>query len=291
MRRVAACAVVLLACQPKDAPLAEPDPFDGASAGEVREIAGVRMAWCPAGSFTFGSPWSEPERRPGEDQRRITLTRGYWMAQFEATQRDWKRVVGPLPGPLTEELVEGDDIPVGNMNFAEAEDFTRSLTALGRADGTLPENWEVRLPTEAQWEYAARSGTTTATAFGDSLSSTQANFKGDRPYNGGAPGPSLVRATPAGSYAPNAWNLHDMHGNIYEWCRDWFHTDYPAGADPDLHDAERTATPNDTGDISRSRRGGGWTDPGWSCRSAFRLRFEPERRYDHIGFRVAAVRR
>ena len=82
-----------------------------------------------------------------------------------------------------------------------------------------------------------------------------------------------------------------MHGNIFEWCRDWYHFNYPGGADPDLHDAEATATRSEFGVISRSRRGGAWSDEGWPCRSAFRLRFEPERRYDHIGFRVVVVRR
>ena len=80
-----------------------------------------------------------------------------------------------------------------------------------------------------------------------------------------------------------------MHGNIYEWCRDWYHAKLPGGVDPDLYDAKATAQKNRTGDVSRVRRGGGWTDDGWPCRSAFRVRFEPERRYDHIGFRVVAV--
>ena len=210
----------------------------------------------------------------------MTLTRGFWMAKYEATQGQWKRVVGKLPGELTAELPEGDDYPVGNVNFAEAEAFCQRLTELGRQSDELPIGWEFRLPTEAQWEYACRAGTTTATAFGDKLSSRQANFKG-RPYNGAEPGPSLGRAAKVGSYPANTWGLHDMHGNIFEWCRDWYHPLLPGGADPDLHDIPVT---------SRVRRGGGWTDDGWPCRSAFRLRFEPERRYDHIGFRVAAVR-
>lgn len=191
---------------------------------------------------------------------------------------------------MTAELPEGDLYPVGNVNFPEAEAYCQKLTARAHQAGSLPMDWEFRLPTEAQWEYAARAGTITATAFGDSLSSLQANFQG-RPYNGGAPGPSLHRAAVVGSYPPNPWNLYDMHGNTYEWCRDWFHIDLPGGADPDLHDAADTATRSEFGVISRARRGGGWTDDGWPCRSAFRLRFEPERRYDHIGFRVVAVRR
>ncbi|HMJ13934.1 MAG TPA: formylglycine-generating enzyme family protein [Polyangiaceae bacterium] len=269
---------------------AQSDPFDGSRAGEEREIAGVRVVWCPAGTFTMGSPADEPERRPGETQRQVTLTRGFWMAKFEATQRLWRNVVGALPGELTLELPAGDDLPVGNVNFAEAEHFCGKLTERAHETGALGLEWEFRLPTEAQWEYAARAGTTTATAFGDTLSSRQANFRG-KPYNGAEPGPSLGRAAPVGGYPPNAWGLHDTHGNTYEWCRDWYHLDHPGGADPDLHDAESTATRSENGAISRSRRGGCWADDGWACRTAFRLRFEPDRRYDHIGFRVVLVRR
>jgi formylglycine-generating enzyme required for sulfatase activity len=280
----------VLACRPA-ATRTEPEPSDfaGTRAGEQRTVAGVALCWCPAGQFTMGSPPGEPERRPGEDQVEVTISRGFWMSKFEATQGDWKHAVDALPGPLTAELPAGDDYPVGNVNFAEAEAFCARLTELARGSGALPAGWEFRLPTEAQWEYACRAGTTSATSFGDSLSSTQANFRG-KPYNGGAPGPSLGRAARVGSYPPNAWGLCDMHGNIYEWCRDWYHARMPGGTDPDLHDAKSTATPSENGDYSRVRRGGCWADDGWALRTAFRLRFEPERRYDHIGFRVVAVR-
>src|SRR6187549_3902834 len=114
----------------------------GSAAGEEREIAGVKVCWCPPGKFMMGSPRSEPERRPGEDQVEVTLTKGFWMAKFETTQGQWKRVSGDLPGPLTAELPEGNDFPVGNVNFAEAEAFCRKLTELGHESGTLPKDWE-----------------------------------------------------------------------------------------------------------------------------------------------------
>jgi sulfatase modifying factor 1 len=266
----------------------QPTAFRGRNAGDTKTVDGVALCWCPAGRFVMGSPRSEPERRPGEDQVEVTLTRGFWMAKYEATQGLWQRVAGALPGPLTKELPAGDDLPVGNVNFAETEDFCRRLTERARRSGELPADWEFRLPTEAQWEYACRAGTTTATAFGDSLSSKQANFKG-KPYNGGEPGPSLNRAAPVGSYPANHWGLHDMHGNTFEWCRDWYHGRLPGGTDPDLYAARATAQRSEHGDVSRVRRGGCWSDDGWPCRSAFRVRFEPERRYDHIGFRVVAV--
>ena len=270
--------------------VAAPSPFDGAKPGDPREVSGIPLRWCPAGRFVMGSPPSEPERRPGEDQVTVTLTKGFWMAQYETTQGQWKRTRGELPGPLTVELPAGDDYPVGNVNFAEAEAFCQKLTVLGHQSDALPQDWEFRLPTEAQWEYACRAGTTTATSFGDKISSKQANFLGEEPYNGAEPRPSLHKAAKVGRYPANPWGFHDLHGNTCEWCRDWFHEKLPGGIDPDLYLAKATAQKNRTGDYSRSRRGGTWTDPGWPNRSAFRQRFEPERRYDHIGFRVVAVR-
>jgi formylglycine-generating enzyme required for sulfatase activity len=264
----------------------EPASFTGAKAGEEREAVGLRLCWCPPGTFTMGSPPDEPERRPDEDQVEVTLSRGFWAGKYEVTQGLWKRVMGELPGKPTAELPEGDDYPVGNVNFAQAEAFCAKLTELARRAGGLPENWEFRLPTEAQWEYACRAGTRTATAFGESLSSKQANFKGE-PYNGAAPGPSLGKAAKVGSYPANPWGLHDMHGNTFEWCRDWYHAKLPGGTDPDLSGTKGVA--NRDGTYSRVRRGGAWGDAGKFCRSALRLRYEPERGYDHIGFRVVAV--
>ena len=96
----------------------------------------------------------------------------------------------------------------------------------------------------------------------------------------------LGQAAKVGSYPANRWGLPDMHGNIFEWCRDWYHLRLPGGVDPDLYAAKDSATKSEHGGVSRVRRGGCWADDGWPCRSAFRLRFEPERRFDHIGFRV-----
>src|SRR5260370_25523729 len=141
------------------------DSFLGAKGGDERTVAGIRLCWCPAGRFLMGSPPDELERRPDEDQVKVTLTRGFWMDKYEVTQGDWQRVVGKLPGALTAELPEGDDFPVGNVNFAEAEAFCRHLTELGRRAGEPRRGWEVRLPTEAAWAYAGRAGTPPPTAF------------------------------------------------------------------------------------------------------------------------------
>jgi len=264
------------------------DSFAGSKPGDECVIAGINLNWCPPGSFRMGSPPDEPERRPDEDQVEVTLTNGFWMGKYEVTQGEWKRVIGKLPGVLTVEGGEGDSIPVYNVNYAEADSFCRRLTELGYSSGKLPKAWEFRLPTEAQWEYACRAGTITATAFGDKISSKQANFNG-KSYNGAEEGPSLHRATKVGSYAPNAWGIHDMHGNQVEWCLDWYHYKLPGGKDPDL--SKQIGTSNRDGSHSRSRRGSAWVDDGWVCRCAFRQKFEPERRYDHIGFRIAVVKK
>ncbi len=296
VRLIVLLSLAFLGCQRSEPISAVEEPtktvvrsaFDGPSAGNERDVFGIQFCWCPSGKFIMGSPASELERRPGEDQVEVTLSKGFWTGKYETTQGQWKRVVGNLPGEFTSELPEDDDLPVGNVNFAEAVEYCRRLTELGHRSGDLPFDWDVRLPTEAQWEYACRAGTTTATSFGDKISSKQANFKGN-PYNGAENGPSLGHAAKVGSFPANPWGLHDMHGNTCEWCRDWFHAKLTSGRDPDLYNAKTTATKNRTGDFSRVRRGGTWTDDGWPNRSAFRQRFEPERRYDHIGFRVVAV--
>jgi formylglycine-generating enzyme required for sulfatase activity len=284
----------LIACQRQTARISpitsdsQPtDYFRGSKAGDEREVGGVKLCWCPPGQFRMGSPRNEPERRPGEDQVEVIFPKGFWIGKFEVTQGQWKRVVGEFPGERT--AGEGGDFPVYTVNFAEAEEFCRKLTESTHASGELPKEWEFRLPTEAQWEYACRAGTTTATSFGDSLSSRQANFQG-KPYNGAEEGPSLKRTAKVGSYPANPWGLHDMHGNVFEWCRDWYQRKLPGGTDPDLYSAKSSASKSEHGDISRVRRGGCWADEGWPCRSAFRLRFEPERRHEHIGFRAVAVR-
>ncbi len=261
-------------------------PYVGSRDGDERAVAGVRLCWCPPGTFRMGSPPDEPGRNADEAQVEVTLTRGFWMGKYEVTQGEWKKVVGAFPG--RQPAGEGPNFPVVEVNYPEAEAFCEKLTEMARKVGEFPGGWEFRLPTEAQWEYACRAGTRTATSFGDKLSSKQANFQG-KPYNGAEQGPSLKRAARVGNYPANAWGLHDMHGNVYEWCRDWYHRKLPGGIDPDL--SLRKGTMNRDGTFSRVRRGGAWCDDGRPCRSAFRLRYEPDRRSDHIGFRVALVRR
>lgn len=261
--------------------------FPDARVGDEREVGGVKLRWCPPGRFVMGSPPEEPEHRPDEAQVEVRLTKGFWMGKYEVTQGQWKRLVGEFPQP--QPAGEGGDFPVVWVSYVEAEAFCQKLTEHGHKSGELPKDWEFRLPTEAQWEYACRAGTATATSFGNTFTSKQANFLGGKPYNGSEASPALNRAAPVGSYPANAWGLHDMHGNVFEYCRDWYHTQLPGGDDPNL--SARKGVANRDGTFSRVRRGGAWNDEGKYLRSAFRLRYEPERRSDHIGFRVIAVQR
>jgi sulfatase modifying factor 1 len=264
-----------------------PSSFRGVAPGQEREVEQIKVCWCPPGQFLMGSPPDEIGRRTDEAQVRVTLTRGFWMAKFEATQGQWTRIMGAFPERLpSEQFGFGEEFPVYWVNYAAAERFCRQLSSQAVRSGMMPQNWEFRLPTEAQWEYACRAGTGTATSFGDQLGRHHANFRG-APLNGGDDGAAPGRATRVGSYAPNQWGICDMHGNVFEWCRDWYHAQLPGGADPDLYASK--GTPNRDGTYSRVRRGGAWTDDGEMCRSALRLRYEPERTSDHIGFRCVAV--
>lgn len=247
-------------------------PDEGTPPGEITPILPAMVAIQP-GSFLMGSPASEPGRRPNEGpQAMVTFSTNYWLGKFEVTQREYQNVMGTNPSFFGGEL----DLPVDQVSWDDATNYCGRLTARELAAGRLPAGYEYRLPTEAQWEFACRAGTTTATAYGSSLSSTQANFSGDLPYNGGTPGPYLRRTTKVGGYAANAWGLHDMHGNVEEWCLDSMKV-HPGGSDPTL-----TV-------IFRVLRGGSYSSDGQGCRSARRWGAFPETRSDGIGFRIALV--
>ncbi|HLN31001.1 MAG TPA: SUMF1/EgtB/PvdO family nonheme iron enzyme [Gemmataceae bacterium] len=244
--------------------------FIGSRPGQERDDNSLKMkfCWCPPGQFTMGSPADEPERRDDEDQVEVWFPHGFWMAKYAVTQGEWKQLIGTDPsyfcaGGEGKDKVQGMDtsrFPVEGVNYEEATRFAQRFTVQERSAGRLLSGWEYRLPTEAQWEYACRAGTKTATAFGDSLDSTQANFIGNRPYNGAAQGPYLARTTAVGSYPANEWGLHDMHGNLWQWCRDWYVKELPGGVDPEVT----------VGAPDRVLRGECWWSVGGYCRSAVR---------------------
>lgn len=261
--------------------------FRGSRPGEERVVEGITLCWCPPGRFMMGSAPDEIGHRPDEARVAVSLTRGFWTAKTEVTQADWRRVVGDFPEQQpSARFGRGDRFPLYWVNFHEAEAFCSRLTERARRSRALPGQWAFRLLTEAQWEYACRAGTRTATAFGDVLRRDQANFAGQSPETDRRARPR-GSARPVGSYPANAWGIHDMHGNLWEWCRDWYHSRLPGGVDPDLYGLP--GEQNRDGTRSRIRRGGAWIEDGWACRSACRLRYEPHRRSDHIGFRVALV--
>jgi formylglycine-generating enzyme required for sulfatase activity/serine/threonine protein kinase len=264
---------------------------EGRRAGEERHdnALKLKLCWCPPGTFRMGSPTNEPERGNNEGPVNVILSRGFWLGQFEVTQSQWQSIMRTT---IKEQRVDrrngaGPDHPMYQVSYAEAEEFCRKFTESEHSASRLPSGWVYRLPTEAQWEYACRAGTTTATAFGDQLSSVDANFLGSAPYNGAAAGPFLDKTAPVGQYRPNAWGFYDMHGNVWEWCRDgtaglsFFDHVEPlkGGVDP-LGPAEAAG---------RVMRGGSWRIPGRDLRSAFRLPRPRDFRYSDLGFRVARV--
>ncbi len=197
------------------------------------------------------------------------------MGCHPVTQEEYFTITGKTPS-----MHSGENYPVENVNWLEAMNYCRLLTDWLRSKGRLPKGMICRLPTEAEWEYAARAGTNSATAFGSTLDSSQANFDGTAPYNNVTKGPSRGRTTAVGSFLPNAWGLHDMHGNVWEWVLDgtYEYTEEPEidpFYPPDLEDE----------DGLRSMRGGSWDSEGFWCRSA--QRFSEENLQDGtIGFRV-----
>jgi formylglycine-generating enzyme required for sulfatase activity len=259
----------------------------GTSAGQEWDGNGLTMkfCWCPDEGFvTLGGPEKD-------DQVVVGLT-GFWLGKYEVTQSEWRDVMGTDVEEHAEKAIYdkelagvGHRFPMYYVTHDEATEFCRRLTARERTASQLPAGWEYRLPTDTQWEYACRAGTMTETAFGDDLSSHQANFNGRFPHKKGTQvgplmdQPFLEHTTVVGSYLPNRWGLYDMHGNVAEWCRDWY-GQQPRGDDPEAVDVTSV----------RVIRGGCYHDSGWNCTSASRRGLFPEDRFADTGFRVAAVR-
>ena len=266
----------------KTAPMVRTDPapaggfpasrgMEGSKAGEMREFGGIEMVWCPPGTFLMGSPEGEEERGEDETQHEVTLTRGFWLAKTECTQGQWESVMGSNPS----EFSGSKNLPVETVSWEDCQGWLVKMNERH----PLPEGWKWAMPTEAQWEYACRAGTETAFAFGNSLGSEQANFHGNYPYGGAATGPFLEKTADVGSYLPNRWGLFDMHGNVWEWCADWYGEDF-------YRDGHRDPAGPTSGSY-RVFRGGGWHYDGRLCRSAFRFRGTPVNRVIYLGFRPA----
>ncbi len=233
------------------------------------DVAGVRQRfrWMAPGSFLMGSPAGEAERSYDEQQHRVTLTRGFWLADTACTQEFWRAVMGTNPSRFADDPRN----PVDTVSWDDVQSF------IDRLNRRMPGLY-ARLPREAEWEYACRAGTTTPFSFGDDITPEQVNYDGNYPYARGKKGRYRQRTVPVGSLPPNPWGLHEMHGNVWEWCADWSGR-YPA--DPQI---DPRGPPS--GD-SRVLRGGSWDFNGRSVRSANRGRRGPGARYRYFGFRLA----
>ena len=233
---------------------------------------GIRhlFRWCEPGTFLMGSSEDEPEREPWESgdetQHQVTLSRGFWMAETPVTQALWEIFMGENPSRF-----KGAELPVEEVSWDDAQRFINKL------NGIKPE-LQLCLPTEAQWEYACRAGTTTPFAFGENITTDQVNYNGEYPYNNGKKGKGRSQTVEVKSLPPNGWGLYQMHGNVWEWCQDWFGS-YPA--EP-VVDPKGSQSGTD-----RVLRGGSWISTGGNCRSADRDRFDPAYRSGSIGFRLS----
>jgi formylglycine-generating enzyme required for sulfatase activity len=226
---------------------------------------GMKFVWIPPGNFVMGSPKEEKERHPSEIQHKVTLTRGFYMGVYTVTQEEWQAVMGNNPSNIKGEK----NLPVESVSWDNCQEFIKKL----RTNDRKP----YRLPTEAEWEYACRAGTTTPFHFGETISTDQANYKGDATYGDGKKGIDRKKPTPVGSFPANAWGLHDMHGNVWQWCQDW-HGVY---TQEDVVDPQGPKQ----GQI-RVLRGGSWIYAPTHCRSAYRGWFEPGNRNGYCGLRV-----
>jgi formylglycine-generating enzyme required for sulfatase activity/tRNA A-37 threonylcarbamoyl transferase component Bud32 len=245
---------------------------------ETIEVAdGVRMTFVliPPGKFLMGSPRDEKDRESYKDVdetlHEVTLTERFDMCKTEVTQAQYAALARANPSRF-----KGADLPVEMVSSEEACMWAEKLTK-ERGDRYL-----YRLPTEAEWEYACRGGRPSSQPFGigdgRALSSREANFDGNGPYGEAGKGPHFKATRIVGSYAANTLGLYDMHGNVWEWCQDWYGP-YPRGA--------VTNPTGPPGGLVRVFRGGGWNDLAKSCRAAFRNQVRPAHRGDSMGFRLA----
>jgi formylglycine-generating enzyme required for sulfatase activity len=237
---------------------------------EFTNSIGMKLVLIPAGEFMMGSPETEKDRSPYESpQHKIKITKPFYMGTTEVTQAQWKALMGNNPSGF-----HGDDLPVENVTWNDCQEFLEKLSA---------KEWKTyRLPSEAEWEYGCRAGTTTPFNTGEAISTDQANYDGNYTYGNGEKGENRQKTTPAGSFKPNAWGVYDMHGNLWEWCQDWYEEDY--------YKSSPSVDPTGPAQgADRVLRGGGWISSPMGCRSAYRERRVQNYHHRFIGFRVVLM--
>jgi len=229
----------------------------------------TNMVWIPAGSFVMGSPTNEVGRFSDESpQTTVAFTLPLWMGPYLVRQQDYQSVMATNPSGYTGDLTR----PVETVTWEDATNYCAHLTQQELASGKIPGGFQYRLPTEAEWEYACRAGSTNRFNYGDDPGYTNLVNHAWYTANG------AETTHPVGQKPPNAWGLYDMHGNVWEWCQDWYDT-YPGGS--------VTNPQGPTIGTSRVLRGGSWDDIASFCRSACRIADDPETAaYLVYGFRV-----
>lgn len=232
---------------------------------EFTNSIGMKFVWIPPGMFMMGSPKEEKKRYKAETQHKVKLTKGFYMGVYTVTQEEWQAVMGSNPS-----FFKGEKkLPVEMVSWNDCQTFIKKLRV---KDKRL-----YRLPTEAEWEYCCRAGTKTPFHFGETISTEQVNYNGNNVYGNGKKGVYRKKTTPVGSFPANAWGLHDMHGNVWEWCQE-IYGEYPQ---MDVVDPQGT----EKGEF-RVLRGGSWLNSPALCRSAYRDGMQPGLRYRNFGFRV-----
>jgi len=255
------------------APGAGPEPYTntGWAAAIIHEKSGIKLVYIPAGSFTMGSPENEKGRDSDESpQHQVTISQGFYLGETEVTQAQWEKVMKENPSYFKN---AGVDAPVENVSWDMCQAFCQEAGS------------GLRLPLEAEWEYACRAGTTTAFHYGDSLDATMANFDGYYPYGEGEKGEDRGTTIAVRQFKPNAWGLYDMHGNVYEWCQDKYEK-YPSGS-VTLAQPAGPVGREEGGGAARVLRGGCWYGGAGICRSAYRYRLRPDYCSRNRGLRVA----
>jgi formylglycine-generating enzyme required for sulfatase activity len=234
------------------------------------------------GTFKMGSPSTEAGRDDDEDPQHSVTVSSFYMSKHEVTQAEYEAVMGSNPS-----YFKGENLPVEQVSWYEAIEYCNKrslqegLTPAYKGTGdNISCDFEAngyRLPTEAEWEYACRAGTTTPFNTGNNITTSQANYDGDYPYNNNAKGEYREKTMAVGSFAPNGWGLYDMHGNVWEWCWDWYGK-YSSGSQTDPTGAA-------SGSL-RVGRGGGCSADALFLRSAYRNHISPSYRFSSLGFRL-----